>query len=71
LNQKIKLNKKTIKRNIANQVIHCERLGNSNWQIGHMAALSSISIAQEGHSFFFKSIGFELFAAKIYFLSSK
>jgi hypothetical protein len=60
-----------IKRNIANQEIHGERLGNSNWQIGQTVALSSISIAQDGHSFVFKSIGFELFVIKIYSLPSK
>jgi hypothetical protein len=47
-------------RKMAIQVIQGERLGNSNWQIGHLSAFGSISIAQEGHSFVFTGF-FELF----------
>ncbi len=48
---------------MAIQVIQGERLGNSNWQIGHMSAFASISIAQEGHSLVFTGF-FELFGLK-------
>jgi len=40
-------------KKIATHVIQGERLGNSNLQMGQTAAWASISIAQEGHSFFF------------------
>lgn len=40
-------------RKIAIHVIQGERFGNSNWQMGQMDALESISIAQEGHSLVF------------------
>ncbi len=40
---------------IATQVIQAGRFGNSYLQIGQMSALSSISIAQDGHSFVFKA----------------
>ncbi|WPR76725.1 hypothetical protein [Algoriphagus sp. NG3] len=38
---------------IATQMIQGERFGNSNLQIGQIASFSSISIAQDGHSFVF------------------
>lgn len=34
-------------------VIHGDRLGNSNLQMGQTDALASISIAQDGHSLVF------------------
>ncbi|WP_187175030.1 hypothetical protein [Algoriphagus sp. AK58] len=49
-----------ITKRIAIHVIHGERLGNSNWQMGQTFALASTSMAQEGHSLVFKGIG-ELF----------
>lgn len=39
---------------MATQVIQGERFGNSNLQIGQIAALASISMAQDGHSLVFK-----------------
>lgn len=42
-----------ITKKIAIHVIQGERLGNSNWQMGHTFALASTSIAQEGHSLVF------------------
>jgi hypothetical protein len=42
-----------ITKKIAIHVIHGDRFGNSNLQIGQMDALSSISIAQDGHSLVF------------------
>ena len=42
-----------ITRNRAIHVIQGDRFGNSNWQMGQIAAFSSISIAQEGHSLVF------------------
>jgi len=38
---------------MATQTIQGDRFGNSNLQIGQMVALSSTSIAQEGHSLVF------------------
>jgi hypothetical protein len=42
-----------ITRKIAIHVIQEARFGNSNLQMGHTAALESISMAQEGHSLVF------------------
>ncbi|MDR7128361.1 hypothetical protein J2X69_000689 [Algoriphagus sp. 4150] len=46
---KTQINRSTI----ATQIIHGERCGNSNWHMGQILALSSTSIAQDGHSFVF------------------
>jgi hypothetical protein len=53
-----------ITKKIAVQVIQADRFGNSNWQIGQTADLSSICMAQEGHSFVFMDCGelFEVFS---------
>jgi hypothetical protein len=52
--QKIKYNKKRIINRIANpfNTVFLLPPGNSYPQIGHILLLDSISIAQEGHSFF-------------------
>ncbi|WP_290000047.1 hypothetical protein [Algoriphagus sediminis] len=45
---------KTITRRMATHAIQGDLLGNSYLQMGQISAFSSISIAQEGHSFVFK-----------------
>lgn len=45
-----------ITKKMAIHVIHGDRFGNSNLQMGQMVALSSISIAQEGHSLVFTAL---------------
>jgi hypothetical protein len=45
--------KKMMTRKTAIHIIHGARLGNSNWQMGQILDLESISIAQEGHSLVF------------------
>jgi hypothetical protein len=46
-----------ITKKMAIHVIHGDRFGNSNLQMGQMVALLSISIAQEGHSMVFTALG--------------
>lgn len=49
-------------RKIAIHVIQGDLFGNSNWHIGQIFALASISMAQEGHSLVFTDF-IELFGA--------